>query len=139
MSSANGESASTHAIAGSAVVLDLALVKAASGVPRRVAVENGRGDVVRVDAGAGDGVGDHEATLRVATQSDLGVGAAGLGLLDELGHDGTAFAAHVGVGSDGGFVVDTLDGDAVGAERLLQSRCEGRANGAAEVLDWLSV
>jgi hypothetical protein len=119
MSSADSKSASADTIARSAVVLDLALVEAASGVAGRVAVEHGGDDVVWVDARFGDGVGDDEAALRVAAERDLGVGALGPGLLDELGHDGTALAALVGVAGDGGFVVYTLDGDAVGAESLL--------------------
>jgi hypothetical protein len=139
MSSADSKSASTNAIARSAVVLDFALVEAASGVAGRVAVEHGGDDVVRVDARLGDGVGDDEATLRVAAERDLGIGALGPGLLDELGHDGTALAALVGVAGDGSFVVYTLDRNAVGAEGLLQSGGEGRADGGTEVLEGLSV
>jgi hypothetical protein len=135
MSSANSKSASADTIARSAVVLDFALVEAASGVPGRVTVEHGGDDVVRVDARLGDGVGDDEAALRVAAERDLGVGTLGPGLLDELGHDGAALAALVGVAGDGGFVVYTLDGDAVGAESLLQSGGEGWANGGTEVLE----
>lgn len=132
--SANGEGASTDAIARSAVVLDLARVKSASGVARGVTVENGCRNVVWVDTGACNGVGHDETTLRVAAERDLGVGAARLGLLDELGHDGTTLATHVGIAGNGGFIVDTLDGDAIGTESGLQSGREGRANGAAEVL-----
>ena len=134
VSSANGEGTSTHAVAGSAVVLDLARVESASGSARRVAVENGSSDVVWVDAGACDSVGDDETTLRVAAERDLGVGAARLGLLDELGHDWAALTALVRVAGNRGFVVDTLDGDAIGAESGLKGGDEGRANGAADVL-----
>lgn len=139
MSSADGESASTDTIASHAVVLDLARVKAASGLGRGVTIDNGSGDVIRVDARARDGVGDDETALRVAAQSDLRVGAAGLGLRDELRHDRAALTALVDVAGDGGFVIDTLDGNAVGAESLFEGRGKGGANGAAEVLEMLSV
>jgi len=134
MSSADSESARADAVAGNAVVLDLALVETASGHARRVAVDYGSGDVVRVDTSAGNGVGDDEATLGVATERNLGVGAVGLGLLDELGHDRTAGAALLDVAGDGGLVVNTLDGDAVGAESGREVLSDGRADGAAEVL-----
>jgi hypothetical protein len=139
VSSANGKSASANAIARSAVVLDFALIKAAGGDSGRVAVKHGGDDVVGVDARFGDGVGDDEAALGVAAERDLGVGALGPGLLDELGHDGTALATLVGVAGDGSFVVYTLEGDAVGAKSLLQSGGKGRTNGGAEVLEFLSV
>ena len=133
--SANGKGASADAIASDAVVLDLALVEAASGNARGVTVDNGGGNVVGVDASAGDGVGNDETTLGVTAERDLGVGAVGLGLLDELGHDGTALAPHLDVAGNGGFVVDTLDGDAIGTERGRKGLSDGRADGAAEVLD----
>jgi hypothetical protein len=119
VSGTDSKSTSANAIASSAVVLDLALVEATSSDSGRVAVNYGGYDIVRVDARLGDGVGDDEAALRVAAERDLGVGALGPGLLDELSHDGTALAALVGVAGDGGFVVYALDGDAVGAESLL--------------------
>ena len=134
VSSANGESASADAIASDAVVLDLALVEAASGNARRVTVDHGSGDIVFVDATARDGVGNDETTLRVTAERDLGVGALLLSLLDELGHDRTTSAAHLDVAGDGGFVVDTLDGDAVGTERGGEELSDGRTDGAAEVL-----
>lgn len=134
MSSADGKSASANAIAADAVVLDLALVETASGLTRWVTVDNRGDDVVGVDASAGNSVGHDESTLGVTAERDLGVGAVGLGLRDEVGHDGTTFAALVGVAGDGGLVVDTLDGNAVGAEFGFKGRGNARADGAAEVL-----
>ena len=134
MSSGNGKGTKADAIASDAVVLDLALVEAASGHARGVTVDNGGGNIVGVDAGAGDGVGNDETTLGVATESDLGVGAVGPGLLDELGHDGTTSTAHLDVAGNSGFVVDTLDGDAIGTERGSESLRDGRTDRAAEVL-----
>lgn len=135
VSSANGESTSADAIASDAVVLDLALVEAASGNARRVTVDNGGGNVVRVDTRLGDGVGDNETTLRVTAECDLGAGAVGLGLLHELCHNRTALAALLNVAGNGGLVVDTLDGDTIGAERGGKGLCDGRADRAAEVLN----
>lgn len=134
MSSGNGKGTKADAIAGDAVVLDLTLVEAASGHARGVTVDNGGGNVVGVHASAGDGVGNDEATLRVATESDLGIGAVGPGLLDELGHDRTTSTAHLDVAGNSGFVVDTLDGDAIGTERGSESLRDGRTDRAAEVL-----
>ena len=134
MSSGNGKGTKADAIASDAVVLDLALVEAASGNARGVTVDNGGGNVVGVDASTGDGVGDDETTLGVAAECDLSVGAVGPGLLDELSHDGTTSAAHLDVAGDGGFVVDTLDGDAIGTERRSESLRDGRTDRAAEVL-----
>lgn len=134
MSSGNGKSTKADAIASDAVVLDLALVEAASGNARGVTVDNGGGNIVGVDASAGDGVGNDETTLGVAAERDLGVGAVGSGLLDELSHDGTTSTAHLDVAGDGGFVVDTLDGDAIGTERRSESLRDGRTDRAAEVL-----
>lgn len=134
MSSGNGKGTKADAIASDAVVLDLALVEAASSHARRVTVDNGGGDVIGVDTSTGDGVGNDETTLRVATESDLGVGTVGPGLLDELGHDRTTSTAHLDVAGNGGFVVDTLDGNAIGTERGSESLRDGRTDGAAEVL-----
>ena len=134
VSSANGESTSADAIASDAVVLDLALVEAACSIARRVTEDNGGGNVVGVDARFRDGVGDDETTLRVTAERDLGVGAVGSGLLDELGHDRTTLATHLDVAGNGGFVVDTLDGNAIGTERGSESLRDGRTDGAAEVL-----
>lgn len=134
MSSGNGKGTKADAIAGNAVVLDLALVEAASGHARGVTVYNGGGNIVGVDASAGDSIGDDETTLRVTTESNLGVGAVGPGLLDELGHDRATSTAHLDVAGNGGFVVDTLDGDAIGTERGSESLRDGRTDRAAEVL-----
>ena len=135
VSSGDSERAKADAIASDAVVLDLALVEAASGNARRVTVDNGGGNVVGVDTRLGDGVGDNETTLRVTAECDLGVGAVGLGLLDELGHDRTALATLLDVAGNGGLVIDTLDGDAIGTERGGKGLCDGRADRAAEVLN----
>ena len=125
MSSSDGEATSlANTIARSAEALNLALVEAASGVARRVAVENGGRNVVWAHAGSGDGVGDDEAALGVATESDLGVGALGLGLRNQFGHDRAALATHKGIASNGCFVVDTLNGDTVGAKGSLEGRGE---------------
>lgn len=132
--SADSEGTGANTVAANAVVLDLARVKAASGLTRGVTVDDGGDDVVGVHASAGDRVGDNEATLGVTAKSDLGVRAVGLGLRDEVGHDGTTLTALLDVAGNGGFVVDTLNGDAVGTERGLQGLCNCRADGAAEVL-----
>jgi hypothetical protein len=134
VSSGNGESAKADAIAGNAVVLDLALVEAASGNARRVTEDNGGGNVIRVDARFRDGVGNDETTLGVAAERDLGVGAVGFGLLDELGHDRTTFTTLLDVAGNGGCVVNTLDGDAIGTERGSKVFRDGRTDRAAEVL-----
>lgn len=139
MSSANSKGTSTDAIASNAVVLDLALVEAASGNARRVTVDNGSGNIVLVDATARNRVGDNETTLGVTAERDLGVGAVGLGLLDELGHDRTTGATLLDVAGNSGFVIDTLDGDAVGTERGGEGLGDGRTDRAAEVLSVLSV
>ena len=135
MSGTDSKSASADAIASDAVVLDLALIEAASGNARGVTVDNGSGNIAGVDASAGDGVGNDETTLGVTAERDLGVRAVGLGLLDELGHDGTTFATHLDVAGNGGRVVDTLDGDAIGAERGCEGLRNGRTDRAAEVLN----
>lgn len=133
MSSSDGKATGlTNAVTGSAVALDLALVEAASGVAGRVTVDNDGSDVVWAET-RGDSVGDDEATLRVAAESDLGVRALGLGLRDELGHDRTALATHQGIASDRGLVIDTLNGDAIGAEGRFEGRGDGGADRATEV------
>lgn len=134
MRSTDGKGTRADAISRSAVVLDLTGVQTARGLARGVTVDNCSSDVVRADAGAADGVADDETALRVAAESDLGVRAVGQGLRDEVGHDGTALAALQGVGSDGGFVVDALDRDAVGAEGGFQGTGDGGADAAAHVL-----
>lgn len=134
MSRRDGKRAGAHAVARHAVVLDLAGVEAACGLARGVAVHDRGRDVVRVDARAGNGVGDDEAALRVAAERDLAVRAVGLGLRDQLGHHGAALAAHVGVAGDRGLVVDALDRDAVGAEGVCEGAGDGRADGGAHVL-----
>ena len=121
-------------IARNTVTLDLAIVQAARSLARRIAVDNRSRDVVLVDALLGDGVGDDEAALRVAAESDLGVWAVGQGLFDEVCHHGPAAGAHLRVAGNRGRVVDALDGDAVGSEGLFQGGGEGGADGAAEVL-----
>jgi hypothetical protein len=130
----DSKGAAANAIAANAEALDLALVQTASSLARRVAVDDRSRDVVLVDALLGDGVGNDESTLRVAAESDLGVRAVGFGLLDEIGHYGTAAAAHLGVAGDRCRVVDTLDGDAIGSEGFLEGGGQGGANGGAEVL-----
>ena len=139
VSSGDSERAKADAIASDAVVLDLALVEAASGNARRVTVDNGGGNVVRVDTRLGDGVGDNETTLRVTAECDLGAGAVGLGLLDELRHHRAATAAHLSVAGDRGRVVHALDCDAVGSERFLEGGGQGGTDGGTEVLGIVSM
>lgn len=136
MSSGNGKGTKADAIASNAVVLDLALVEATSGNARGITVNNCGGNVVGVDTSTGDGVGNDETTLGVAAERDLGVGAVGPGLLDELGHDRTTSTAHLDVAGNSGFVVDTLDGNAIGTERGSEGLRDGRTDRAAEVLEF---
>jgi hypothetical protein len=135
----DSKSARANAIARNTVALDLALIQTAGSLARRVAVHDRSRDVIWVDALLGDGVRDNEATLRVTAQSDLGVRAVGFGLLDELRHDGAAATAHLSVAGDRSRVVDTLDCDAVGSERFLESGGEGGTNGGTEVLGIVSM
>ena len=135
----DGKRARANAIARNTVALDLALVQTAGSLTRRVAVNDRSRDVIWVDALLGNGVGNDESTLRVTAESDLSVRAVGFGLLDELRHHGAAAAAHLGVAGDRGRVVDTLDCDAVGSERFLESGGQGGTDGGTEVLGIVSM
>ena len=135
----DGKRARANAIARNTVALDLALVQTAGSLTRRVAVNDRSRDVIWVDALLGDGVRDNEATLRVAAESDFGVRAVGLGLLDELRHHRAATAAHLSVAGDRGRVVHALDCDAVGSERFLEGGGQGGTDGGTEVLGIVSM
>jgi hypothetical protein len=133
----NSKRPRTHPITAHTITLNLTLVQAARSLARRIAVNDRRRDIVLVDALLGDGVGDDEAALRVAAESDFRVRAVGEGLLDEGRHDGAAAGAHLRVAGDRGRVVDALDCHAVGSEGFFQGRGEGGADGGAEVLGGL--
>ena len=120
MRSSNSKCPGANAVAGNAVTFDFTLVQTASSLGRRVAVDDRSGNVVLVDALLGDGVGDDEAALRVAAQSDLGVRAVGQGLLDQVRHHGASAAAHLRVAGDRRRVIYALDRDAIGSEGFLQ-------------------